>query len=604
MKEGTEARSGALETSLLHRAAPYLLAAILVIAVKGLLVLSLADVFFYGEVLEKGAAAKALLDGLPVPRHQLAYHYYEGGGFAISHLTALAFLLVGENLFAHSLVSLTVNLAIALVGVAFVGRNFGRSAAHAFALLYTLAPSAFQKLSLLNLGIHYESSLFLLLSFHFALRLALDRAPTRAAALAFGLSCGFGAFFSFLTLPASLFLALLVPLLSRSALRESRWLFCAWGVFLGAAPFFWMWISVGNAIFDIHGTPLFEEAAREASVRTTLHEFATSLSAGRGFLESALLALRMTLPIAGAFIVARLRHDRAARAALAILAYLALFAAVYAASPFAVGEVVHHFQLLRLAPFWCFGTVLTAALVGALRSADTKAARRAGGVLLALLAVAGADASRRAIQEGRPAELRANTRLLFACKGYTYPGYFAKFTKHLEGDPEQKLRVLLAFDEPDPEILRSSAAEAVFRRTELTLAEIVDVLAAVDSEHWQDFLLGLGPYCLQVAKDDVWKALAFVSASPPRTRRILIEAIGRGNGWGVRPERLEKDLAQVRGRSTPDAWYRGLGYNVYLAFRLDPAAARAFIERVPSEHRETVKAAYERSRRLHTLEPA
>ena len=68
------------------------------LVVKIVLVLSLADVFFYCEELEKGTAAKAMIDGLPVPHHQLAYHYYEGGGFVISHLKAAAFLLVGENL--------------------------------------------------------------------------------------------------------------------------------------------------------------------------------------------------------------------------------------------------------------------------------------------------------------------------------------------------------------------------------------------------------------------------------------------------------------------------------------------------------------------------
>ena len=56
------------------------LLALLCLAVKAGLVLSLADVFFYGEELEKGTAAKAMLDGLDVPHHQLAYHYYEAEG--------------------------------------------------------------------------------------------------------------------------------------------------------------------------------------------------------------------------------------------------------------------------------------------------------------------------------------------------------------------------------------------------------------------------------------------------------------------------------------------------------------------------------------------
>ena len=100
----------------------------LCLAVKALLVVFLADVFFYGEELEKGTAAKAMLDGLQVPHHQLAYHYYEGGGFVISHLKALAFLVVGESILAHKLVAL---LAVGLVfwaGWRLVRHHFGTRA--------------------------------------------------------------------------------------------------------------------------------------------------------------------------------------------------------------------------------------------------------------------------------------------------------------------------------------------------------------------------------------------------------------------------------------------------------------------------------------------
>ena len=68
----------------------------LLLLARGVLVLSLGDAFFYGEELEKATAAKAMLDGLDLDHHHLAYHYYEGGGFVISHLKALAFFVFGE----------------------------------------------------------------------------------------------------------------------------------------------------------------------------------------------------------------------------------------------------------------------------------------------------------------------------------------------------------------------------------------------------------------------------------------------------------------------------------------------------------------------------
>ena len=42
-------------------------------ALRALSIVALSDVFFWGEELEKGAAAKALLDGIDVAHHRLAY---------------------------------------------------------------------------------------------------------------------------------------------------------------------------------------------------------------------------------------------------------------------------------------------------------------------------------------------------------------------------------------------------------------------------------------------------------------------------------------------------------------------------------------------------
>ena len=94
-------------------------AVLALVLLRGALVLALGDVFFYGDELEKGAIGKALLDGLGgvLGHHRLAYHYYEGGGFAIGVLDALAFRLVGQNLLALKLVALGFDAA-AIEGLA------------------------------------------------------------------------------------------------------------------------------------------------------------------------------------------------------------------------------------------------------------------------------------------------------------------------------------------------------------------------------------------------------------------------------------------------------------------------------------------------------
>jgi hypothetical protein len=80
------------------------------------LLFSLCDVFGYGEEMEKACAGKALRDGIALPRHELAYHAYEGGGFVVSHLDALAFALVGESVLAIKLVALVFVAGIVVVG--------------------------------------------------------------------------------------------------------------------------------------------------------------------------------------------------------------------------------------------------------------------------------------------------------------------------------------------------------------------------------------------------------------------------------------------------------------------------------------------------------
>ncbi|MEE8467312.1 MAG: hypothetical protein V3T22_02595, partial [Planctomycetota bacterium] len=156
----------------------------LLLLVKGAFILSLADVFFYGEELEKGAAAKAMLDGLAVAHHQLAYHYYEGGGFVISHLKALTFMVLGENLAAQKLAGLITCLAVFCAGWRLVAWHFGGGAARIFALLFIFAPMSVQKLVLLSLGIHFEAMLFGLLVLDGTLRLvARDPAAGRPRAL-------------------------------------------------------------------------------------------------------------------------------------------------------------------------------------------------------------------------------------------------------------------------------------------------------------------------------------------------------------------------------------------------------------------------------------
>ncbi len=583
---------------------PHVVAVAAVLLVKGLLALSLGDVFFHGEELEKGTVAKALLDGIPVPPHQLAYHYYEGGGFAISHLTAIAFLVVGQNLLAHKLVSLLVNVAIAVAGVSLVQTNFGRRAAYVFALFYTLAPIGFQKLSLLNLGIHYETSLFLLLAFHLALRLVFDESLRPRTVFAFGATLGFGVFFNFQMIPVAGFTVAAVLVMKRRVLVGPGLVYLVSGALIGALPFVFMVATVGRDVFDIHGTALFGGDGEEVDRLARLNEYGTWLAEGRGVLGFALLALQVALPIGGGLYLARSRTagtGRPRRAATTLLLYLACFTAIYLASPFVVGAGFKHFRLQRLTPFWILGTVLTSATLGALLAAASSRGRTVGRVLVCVLLLVGADASRRAIAEGRPGELSANVDLLRATRGFAYPEYFAKLVGHLPGTEREKLEVLIAFDEPVYEILYAAAAEAVYRRSETPSSEILLTLHAADPARWPAFVHGLGPHFLALDNGHLRQALARAGALAPELRAHAFEAIGRSHHWLIKPEEMAMELNRARGLGLPMAYYRGFGHRLYRSFRLDREAALAFIAEAPAEHREKLRAGYEDARVLYLL---
>src|SRR5687768_16682166 len=126
---------------------------------RGALVLSQADVFGYEE-FAKAELGRAMLDDLGIEHHRLAYHYYEVGGFVFSHLFALAFALFGDSVLAIKLVAIGWHSGVLALAMALAHAAYGRRAMLVAALLLVLPPASLQKLSLLALGIHFDSLLF------------------------------------------------------------------------------------------------------------------------------------------------------------------------------------------------------------------------------------------------------------------------------------------------------------------------------------------------------------------------------------------------------------------------------------------------------------
>ncbi|MCH2104676.1 MAG: hypothetical protein MK297_11780 [Planctomycetes bacterium] len=549
----------------------------LLLLARGALVLSLGDAFFYGEELEKAAAAKAMLDGLDLAHHHLAYHYYEGGGFVISHLKALAFLAFGETLLANKLVAALWCVGVLLAGCWACRQAFGEAAAHAFGGLYVFAPVTVQKLSLISLGIHHEACLFILISLGLASRL-LEKQEIRSSAL-LGLCVGFGVYFSWVVALAGAACGLALLWRWRSRVDPRCVGALVVGGLVGAAPLWIMVSLVGDAVFDIHGTGLASTAERSLSVN--LRDFLRSI-----YIEGALGGVLGALVWPAAVLSAAIfcgrggvdfQVSRRRQAGLFSL-FMVVFLVAYLSSAFVQGSVYHFFLMLRLVPLWIVGACLVAAAVG--RAWETRAEGGAFAWVGAGLAAVGVFGLWGGVWEGQPRSMSQNLTSLNEERGYVYSSYFEKLIPHIPGDTPERLRVLLGFDEDDPALLREAIASELFRRRGVSLEEdyayYLGLVEAVEPGRFSEYQLGLGPLLSAWLGTELRSSLTAVQAAG-MDASALAEALGR-TGRGLRTRKgdptldgavgvLLDDLGIVEGVPGDQAFARGAGWRLHLVLR-------------------------------------
>lgn len=553
------------------------------LVLRGLLIVSLSDVFFFGEELEKGTAAKAMLDGIDVAHHRLAYHYYEGGGFAISHLRALAFLVFGENLLALRACGLLTCALVFLALWRLVDHHFGRRAARCAALLFLFGPACLQRYSLLSLGIHFEAMAFGLFVLDEGLRLAFERereASARRLAV-LGLVSGFGLFFSYQNALAIGWSGLLILLFRPRVLFSRAGAASVGGLAVGLTPLLVMAALVGDALLDVHGTDLaVGGAARVAAFLRGVYLDAGAWDAlVRGFYPFAAL-VAVGLALSGL-------QGPQRRAAWGLTGFALLWTVVWALGPFVHAHVVGWYVWLRMAPLALVLLALGAA------GADAALARgglrgRFGGVLLGAVLLLGVTHTGRIAAAGRPTSPLDNLRFLASMKGYDYRGYFPMLLGHLDGRSSKHLAPLLEFDEPDRDLLRSALAIALFenRRRAVELPAQLETLERLEPEGRDGFLLGLGPSVIVNRRGDVGAALKQLAALPDGAGAPWAEAMGyfpghRNETW----ERLLEDVAaHGRGPLGP-AYLRGVGARAFRAQVMSTAGGELMMDEVTVRER-------------------
>lgn len=568
-----------------------LLVALLVLT-RGVLLACAADVFFFGEELGKGVAAKAMLDGVPVEHWKLIYVWHEGGGFVTSHLKALAFLAVGESILAHKLVALAFTALLLATGVSLARELFGDRAALLFGLAIVFCPESYLRFSLMNLGTHFEATLFIAIVLRQTFRILRAPPGTSRDWAILGLASGFGLYFSLQTAPAIACAGLYLLVGLRARLLGRGLAVGVVGALVGALPLLFMLSKLGLEAVRVRGEDVV--GGSRPSLMVAIGDLLAPLGPDPSALDVLVLVLVPACAIAAPF----LGRERAfVRTWSSIAGYCVLFLALYFGSGLAVGMGGHWGIYLRLAPLWFFTTMLAAA--GIDRMLDSR--RAAGIVALVVLGVAGAADLASLARTGAPTRPIENLRVLATTKGLDYVEYFDKFVTHLDTDPGSRVRTLLHLRDGS-DLLPASIAHSVFEKAGEPVADVLATLRASAGDRFEESLLGLGAYLHPGEGYDFDAAYARLESAPKELQPLLAEAIGRaGLGPRFRRDRLAEQVAHPVPERWRSAWLRGTGWRVCMAYKLDPAGAEAFLEACPPLDQPALRAGYGRARASITL---
>jgi len=554
----------------------------LLVLTRAALVLSCADVFFYGEELGKGTAAKALLDHLPADYIAKNYGAHEGGGFVVSHLKAFFFLLVGENLLAHKLAALLVTALILCAGWRLCRAHLGERAAFAFGCLFVFCPAAQLRFSLLGLGTHFEALLFIALVLHYALVIAASATARTRDLLTLGAAAGFGLYFSLQTAPASACAAvwILWSRRGRPGLRELA--FATLGLLAGALPLFWSLAQIGLAALR----PAPQTAAPRASFAQALSGFTSALTAGDSFDWLYVFAFLVALPLA-------LARSRPARL---VASWLALYLVLYFGSGMATANS-NWFFFLRLVPLWFGGLLLCAAAFDSLAGR----ARQIGQFALALLVLGGVLDLGTLLGDARPLALAENARLLVRTQGYDFREYLERFLGHLPAGDEARVAVVKHFD-ADARLLAPELASALYGASQRGLPALIESWKSAWGNNWELGLPGLGLAVDPSFGHQLEQAFARIEAQPAEQREALAEALGRvALGLKYDEQKLRAAAAFPAPADLRAGFLRGGGWRLYELHRLRPDLARAFLESLPDDERVEFERGWLAACEQHTL---
>jgi len=193
----------------LRRPSPAWVGFAVVVLVRALVAASRLDELGFQRYT--GNIAWALLNGLPLEPTELPLIPHNRGSMVVGFLAVPLLALLGPTLLALKVLAVGLAGATAALFVHLLDRRVGRVAAWAGVALYALLPPAFQMVDVLPLGSHVDTILLTLAAVLVLTGVTDAREPRPLLALAWGLLCGFGLFFT-------MHFALVIPALAGIAL--------------------------------------------------------------------------------------------------------------------------------------------------------------------------------------------------------------------------------------------------------------------------------------------------------------------------------------------------------------------------------------------------
>jgi len=209
---------------------------VLFVALRLLLVSSQRDAIYDANEFFPGTVAMELIQGPSLPFPKLFPDDHNFGSIVNGICMVPFFLLFGPSVASEKMVPILFSLGVLVLWYLLLKRFFNRTAALLASLLFIFSPTIYIKCSVLSIGSHPESSLFMAAGLFLSGLIFLEGKKENIYFMLLGLISGFGFFYSFLCGVAILVLLIFWFASDKKFLLNPKFYLFALFAFIGFSP--------------------------------------------------------------------------------------------------------------------------------------------------------------------------------------------------------------------------------------------------------------------------------------------------------------------------------------------------------------------------------